>query len=278
MFKHKLTGLLIYFYTLLNGIPPDNPDFVPVSKHYLVTRIGKMPIIESSGFAHANEKGLFWTHADSGNKPWLYKIDMYGGLVDTLQLNFLKNIDWEDLAADDEGYIYIGDFGNNANARKNLVIHKISQQGEYLGAIYFDYADQSEFPPAKKQMNFDCEAFFWADGELHLFSKNRGDKCVKHYAIPDAPGYYTISPRSSIYLRAAITAADYHAESERFALFGYGKIYLFDFVGTEKIFEAPYGKVKFKRGGTAEALLYIDSNSLLLGNERGKLWQIMPKH
>lgn len=30
-----------------------------------------------------------------------------------------ENIDWEDLASDSEGHIYIGDFGNNSKKKKS---------------------------------------------------------------------------------------------------------------------------------------------------------------
>ena len=39
-----------------------------------------------------------------------------------------ENNDWEDLTADDKGNLYIGDFGNNHNKRKNLSILKIKSK------------------------------------------------------------------------------------------------------------------------------------------------------
>jgi hypothetical protein len=275
--KHKFIGLLIYMYTLLNNVPADNPAFENIKPDFKISRSGKTALRESSGLAKADSANLYWTHPDSGNEAALYLINKQGDLLDTLSLPFLKNIDWEDITRDEAGNFYIGDFGNNSNARKNLVIHKLNAQGEFMGIIHFNYGDQKDFPPEKRQMNFDCEAFFWADGRLHLFSKNRGEKCVKHYAIPDVPGTYEAQPLSSIYLRAAITGADVDKASSQFVLLGYGRLYFFDWHNTEKIFEKPIGKISFKRSGTAEGIVFADENKLLISNESGKLWVMRRK-
>jgi len=277
MLKHKFTGLLIYMYTLLNNVPVDNNAFERIKSDFKIQRTGKTILRESSGLALADSSGYYWTHTDSGNEAALYLINQAGDLLDTLALPYLRNIDWEDISRDDAGNFYIGDFGNNANKRKNLLIHKLNANGEFVGSIHFSYTDQTEFPPAKKKMNFDCEAFFWAEDKLHLFSKNRGDKCVKHYAIPDEPGTYEVAPTSSIFLRAPITSADINPTTTQFVLLAYGRIYFFDWNNAEKIFEKPKGKLSFKRSGTAEGIVYVDENKLLLSNESGKLWQLKRK-
>jgi hypothetical protein len=277
MLKHKFIGLLIYMYTLLNNVPVDNTAFDRIKSDFSIQRAGKTILRESSGLALADSSAYYWTHADSGNEAALYLINDKGDLLDTLSLPFLKNIDWEDITRDELGNFYIGDFGNNSNARKNLVIHKLNAQGEFMGSIHFNYVDQKDFPPKKRKMNFDCEAFFWADGRLHLFSKNRGEKCVKHYAIPDVPGTYEAQPLSSIYLRAAITGADVDMASSQFVLLGYGRLYFFDWHSAEKIFEKPKGKISFKRSGTAEGIVFADENKLLISNESGNLWQLKRK-
>ena len=77
-----------------------------------------------------------------------------------------KNHDWEDLASDKSGNLYIGDFGNNENKRKNIVILKVmndslkSSGGIDVLEISFFYSEQKQFPPVKNKMHFDCEAFF----------------------------------------------------------------------------------------------------------------------
>ena len=277
MLRHKLIGLLIYFYAVLNNLPADNHVFENIKRDFKIRRTGRMPLLESSGLMKADSATLFWTHADSGNEAALYLIDESGTMLDTVLFSELRNIDWEDITKDNEGNIYIGDFGNNANKRRSLSVIKLDSKGRFMGRIQFVYADQLDFPPEKKKSNFDCEGFFWADGQLHLFSKNRGDKCVKHYALPDIPGVYEVTPLSNIFLRAPITGADIHIDQEEFVLLGYGKIYFFNWTGAEQIFSSPKGKVKFKRSGAAEAIAYINERDLLISNESGKLWKLKRK-
>src|SRR5690606_37593404 len=110
-----------------------------------------------------------------------------------------KNIDWEELTKDSDNNLYIGDFGNNDNERKNLVIYKISvvnrvQDKEVKAEkISFEYPEQKDFPPKKKHRYFDAEAFFYRDGYFYLFTKNRSkpfDGICFLYKIPAIPGHH----------------------------------------------------------------------------------------
>lgn len=75
---------------------------------------------EASGVISLNNG--FWLINDSGNDPIIYKLDHTGNIIHSIYIKG-KNIDWEDLTKDDEGNIYIGDFGNNKNKRVNLKIY-----------------------------------------------------------------------------------------------------------------------------------------------------------
>jgi len=66
-----------------------------------------------------------WFIEDSGNQDKMYQVDLKGKLLKELKVKNAKNKDWEDLAKDNLGNVYIGDFGNNENKRKDLVIYKV---------------------------------------------------------------------------------------------------------------------------------------------------------
>jgi hypothetical protein len=275
MFREKFIGIAIWLYAMANGLPPDNAALQGAGRQWKWDTPMSTVVVEMSGLAYFVGDSLWLAHADSGSPPALYLLNPLGHLLDTLNLPALRNIDWEDMARDAEGNYYIGDVGNNLNKRRNLVIYKLSPALELIGEIQYSYQDQPDFPPHKKNRNFDCEAFFWAEGSLHLFSKNRGDKCVRHYRLPDTPGQYDISPVNAYYLRAPITAADIHLPTGKVALLGYGRVYLLSYdreMGEVRLTNG--GKIPAKRTGQAEAILWLDDTTLLLGNEKGKLWKL----
>jgi hypothetical protein len=132
---------------------------------------------ETSGLLY--DKGYLWTHNDSGNQPILYKLDTTTGqIIQQVTLANVGNIDWEDLAQDDQ-HIYIGDFGNNDGDRTDLrvlVVNKAdigagSQVTVIARVIRFSYPDQHNFR-RRTLHNFECDGFRCHHDTLPLFTKN----------------------------------------------------------------------------------------------------------
>jgi hypothetical protein len=96
-------------------------------------RLASKKIDEASGIAasHRN-KGVFYVHNDSGDRPRFYAIDENGrDLGRYLLLDIVPN-DWEDMvvggAADQAGrFIYIGDIGDNDRERTTVDIIRIPE-------------------------------------------------------------------------------------------------------------------------------------------------------
>ena len=234
-------------------------------------------VLESSGLAHA-AGGKLWTHPDGNNPAMLYNISKSGELLDTIPLPHLKNSDWEDLA-EDATHLYIGDFGNNANNRKDLRIYKINRQDYTLeGEIEFGLEDQDAFPPTEDNLHFDLEAFFYHQDSLYLFTKSRGKhKKLKLYTLPATPGKYTANLQEQLNVNAMVTAADISPDGKQFAVLGYGRLYLFEVQNGAINLSGKRYCIPLGRTGQAEALLYTSPSELLLTNEGGKLFKVMRK-
>ena len=103
---------------------------------------------------------LIWMIEDSGNKAVIYGLRSDGEITKTIELNHLNNLDWEDLTRDKEKNLYIGDFGNNNNDRKDLVIYKISTEKSInsIEKINFYYPEQTDFPAKKSEKLFPGQA------------------------------------------------------------------------------------------------------------------------
>ena len=242
---------------------------------YKVRHLAKLdPIVnESSGLIKSNDS-LFWTENDGGGKPELYKINRKGKVIETKQIPGSSNVDWEEITKDSSNIIYIGDFGNNNNTRKDLKIYKVKEQGDNKSdSISFYYPDQKDFPPDEQHRNFDCEAFFWYSDSLYLFSKNRGEGTVKCYRLPTNAGSYKAELVYEVKLKNMITGAAISKDYKNFVLLSYGKLYFFNIINNKFI---PAGCRRFARG-QSEAITYINETDLLVTNEAGKLFLLKRK-
>ena len=83
-----------------------------LSQNFLPSKKFKLPekITETSGLWAAQPDQLWWLN-DSGNAPELYRTNTAGDLLEKIPTPNSQNRDWEDLTADRQGRIFIGDFG-----------------------------------------------------------------------------------------------------------------------------------------------------------------------
>ena len=182
-----------------------------------------------------------WALNDGGNEDKIYQLDTTNGnVLESIIIATADNIDWEDIT-EDESYIYIGDFGNNPGNRTDLQIHRVSKsdlQSTVVNSeiITFEYSDQVDFTENPNNHNFDCEAFFYHNDSLHLFSKNWADNQTKHYVLPALPGNHVAQLVETFNVSGLVTGADI-SENGEIALIGYDGIVnfmwvLFDYQGT----------------------------------------------
>ena len=177
----------------------------------LLTGLSTPLLDESSGLSVIN--GQLWTHIDNTNAS-VFRIDsLSNSVLQTVLINASVNTDWEDLATNDD-FLFVGDFGNNYGNRTNLHILRIAKNDLSASAINvnadvinFQYADQTTFISQLNANSFDCEAFFFYNDSLHLFTKDWVKKITKHYIVPAIPGTYTASLVDSFYVNGLITSA-----------------------------------------------------------------------
>ena len=159
------------------------------------------------------------SHNDSGDDPKLYIFDTDGEKILEVEINKIKNKDWEDLASDSE-HVYIADTGNNYATRENLKIYILNRQFIPQGSIQIRYEAQKTFSREAKN-EYDAEALAVVGDELILFSKNRKTFKSQIYSFPKVAGDYVLTPRKVIDTQALITAADYSEKDDLMVLTGY---------------------------------------------------------
>jgi hypothetical protein len=102
-------------------------------------------VTESSGLvASRRNPGLYWTHNDSGDGPFLYCIDGRGSACGAWRVSGADAVDWEDIAAGPgpdpaTPYLYVGDIGDNLGDRRQIVVYRVPEP----------VVDRAAPPPAK---------------------------------------------------------------------------------------------------------------------------------
>ena len=202
-----------------------------------------------------------------------------------------KNNDWEDLTSDENGNIYIGDFGNNLNRRKNLSIiiveqNELDEKNAEVDEIEFEYPDQTKFPPKKKNMYFDTEAFFYFKNSLYILTKSRvkgnyGKTTL--YKIPAKEGKYTAEIvdefESCKDLECWITSADISPNGKKVALLSQKNVLIFSDFNGDKFLSGKVTKIDLIHRSQKESITFKDNNTLLITDEKahgsgGNLYQL----
>src|SRR5689334_8644757 len=89
------------------GLAAQTPTLEPLG------RFDRAEIPESSGVVRSRRHpGVFWVHNDSGNPASLFAVDRTGRILGKFAVG-VPNLDWEDVAIDERGRLYVGDIGNN---------------------------------------------------------------------------------------------------------------------------------------------------------------------
>lgn len=249
-----------------------------------LTEVAKTGLKELSGLEYLSGSKSLWGLEDSGNENKLYKIGRDGKSITDVTISNLKNKDWEELTSDAQGNLYIGDFGNNDNTRKDLAIYKIdknslnSKTATTSSKISFYYPEQTNFPPKKSTMMFDCEAFFEFKGNFYLFTKNRSakfDGSFYVYKVPNKTGNHKAQllgtlKTCNIYNRCAITAADISPDGKKAVLLTGDKVFVITGFGSGNFTNAKMKGYELGHASQKESICFTDNDTLLIADEKEK--------
>ncbi len=211
---------------------------------------------------------------DSGNKPVLFYLDKKGNILNERKLDCCKNNDWESLAADSD-YVYIADFGNNYDTRKNLSIIKIpidKSSNENPEIINFLYPEQKKFKRIYRRSEYDAEALISFGDILLIFTKNKRKKITEIYSLPKYGGNFKAQKIGSLNTESIVTGADYDKKTNTLVLtstINFDEYYILvvnDFSLNNKdhkinMYEIPIGKTQ------VEAIKIIDENTFWITSE-----------
>ena len=188
-------------------------------------------IRECSGIAASRRfPGIFWIHND-GPRPVLYAIRANGDVVARFALNVAVS-DWEDLALDGAGHLYLADIGNNDRQRQ--------------GAAIFQFNEPDPHQPSNQPLNpkqfwnlrypkkpFDCESLFIWEDRGYLISKETGDKTADLYrfALTKTSVPVPLEKVAELPIKSPVSAADLRADGRDLAVLSKSGVFLFRVTG-----------------------------------------------
>jgi hypothetical protein len=300
-------------YLLAAAFPLLAQDIEPLSPEP-IARIAAAPITEMSGIVKSRRRdNLYWVHNDSGDSARIFAIDGEGRSVlptyskftyygdapekgkeqwQGFDVLYANNVDWEDIAADDN-YLYIADVGNNGNARRDLVIYVISEidptastRSAVVRKLPVVYPDQTEYPP--DDLHYDAESLFVDDGTLYLITKHRGGG-LTGLGLTRGANLYRLdtkeSDRPNVLTRVdshpeltAPSGADLSPDGRTLAVISYRNLYLFrdpvddQWLSTGHMRRFPLDGSAFRQ---AEAIAWENDDSLLITDESGDIFRVL---
>lgn len=255
-------------------------------KESTIRKIFEMPkkLKENSGIEITPKSKRIWTLQDSGNDAEIYGLDAKGKIVETIAITNVQNHDWEDISSDNAGNLYIGDFGNNDNDRKNLSIYKVdatqlnSESAAVSVKINFYFPEQKAFPPKKSELVYDIESFFVWQDNFYLFTKNRSSKFngeTTLYLVPNKAGNHAAKKIGEFktcgsYGKCAVTSADISPDGKKVALLTSAYVWIFTGFTGNNIFNGKSLQIDLEHVSQKEGLCFSGNNTLLISDEKKK--------
>jgi len=267
---------LLFIFSIFLSCTGNSQDIPTITK--------KIKLKEASAVEVVKNSDLAWVIEDSGNKNIVYGLNSEGKIAHEITIENAKNTDWEDLTSDENGNLYIGDFGNNDNKRKDLCIYKIDASNlkdntaNATSKISFYYPNQEEFPPKKSELVYDSESFFEYKGNFYIFSKNRSkgfDGTVLVYKIPNKAGNHKAEYLGQFiscdsYQKCAITSADISPDGTKIVLLSANKIWVLSDYKSDDFLSGKMEMFELNDVTQKEGICFKDRKSLLIVDEKDK--------
>ena len=253
-----------------------------------IGRLEPEALQEASGLVRSRRHpGVFWTHNDSGHASTLFAVRRDGSAIGEFAVA-APNVDWEDIALDDRGRLYLGDIGNNGRRLPIRAIYRLDEPGPdrtaEAGPLPVSAATFYRFPADGR---FDAEGL-WIEGDHALlvakYLDGREAELFEVPLEPPAPLFRPALPTRVGALpgfREPATGADLSEDGRRLAVCG---------TDVARVYERPdqsghawtlIGTVRY-RADQVEAICWDGADLILAGEGRGvyriaeRTWRGLP--
>ncbi len=248
-----------------------------------------------SGIIPAHKTYEYWGIND--HFPYIFRFDLQGNILQVVHLNGLpdedapnlykperikqlglegrpEKMDWEGMAKDDEGNIYIADFGDNRSQRKYIQIHILSPLAENIDKTT-NFKTFDVCYPDQKPRN--CEAVFYMNCKIYIITKvetnSQNSKEQEIFCLDACVEGETNYLRKigEINIPSVVTGASYSSQNKKLAVMTYDGIGIYD-VEKESDLLNPITHFIYAVLGQSEAICF-DGDDLVMTNEPGRIWK-----
>lgn len=193
----------------------------PTTRPFVFGQMKTPAIRESSGIVESRQfPGVYWTHNDSGNPPVLYAVRRDGSLINAFPVKCVM-LDWEDIAIDDDGHLYLADTGNNGLFRESAGILQITEPDPNIAPDpHAPLVPTRSFALTfERGRRMDIESFFIWKNDGYLISKSSADAPTTLWSLTlTNNAMQTLKPVATLPVRATCTGADLSVDGEQLAV------------------------------------------------------------
>ncbi|MFQ5490560.1 MAG: hypothetical protein ACE5GE_07545 [Phycisphaerae bacterium] len=229
-------------------------------------------VTECSGIVASRKyPGIFWVHNDSGHQAVLYAIRGTGEVVAEVPVAGGKNIDWEDIATDDRGFLYIADSGNNFGMFPIRSIYQVTEPDPFAEPVQPAQVVK-RFKYAYTGKRFDAEGLFVREGTFWIISKPRGSRGAIYRLEPGQKGKLRPVQVAPLPL-TGVTAADLSPDGKTLVVGTSYSVTVFA-VNSDGIPTDPATAVTVRfPSGDVEGCCF-DGNDVMVTSEPGSVYRI----
>jgi hypothetical protein len=189
-------------------------------------------IDESSGLTASKRfPGIFWTHNDQGHLPVLFAVNRAGKTVARYKVTGVNIDDWEDVAVDNSGHIYIADTGNNDGSRDKVQVYLIPEPTpKGSGSVRVQKSWKLSYPSSG---SFNGEAFFVNNGYGYLVGKELVNNGAPVYRFPiSSPGSFMLQRVGTLRVNSRVTGAAVSTDNGSLGIVTENGAYVFQINGS----------------------------------------------
>lgn len=223
-------------------------------------------LTEVSAVETTRQSDLLWVIEDAGNSNTLFGLNAEGSIIKSIYISNAKNEDWEDLTTDNQGNIYIGDFGNNNEKRKKFQIYKVHHDELDKASAT---AEIIEFTMPKDEDSKDFEAFFLHKNHFYIFSKE--PKTFRVLKVKNEIGTQRAKLHTEHNLNGKdnkITSADISEDGKTIVLLNHDKLWKLSDFKADDFFSGKIEEQNFDHNSQKEGVCFNTKKKVLITDER----------